>query len=88
LFANVVEVNVATLVPAFTPSIFHWYVGAVPPIVSVAVNVTEVTEKIVFELAAIDALAVRIELTVTVAFALKFCEQVVVVFVTETNVNV
>ena len=31
---------------------------------------------------------VTIGLTVTVAFALKFCEQVVVEFVTETNVSV
>jgi hypothetical protein len=52
------------------------------------VNVTDVPEQIVVAVAAIDKLAVRTGLTVTVAFALKFCEQVVAVFVTETNVNV
>jgi hypothetical protein len=52
------------------------------------VNVTEVPEQIVVAVAAIDTLAVRIGLTVTVASAFKFCEQVVVVFVTETNVSV
>ena len=88
LFANVVEVNVAAFVPALVPLTFHWYEGVVPPLVGVAVNVTEVPEQIVVAVAAIDTLAVRIGLTVTVAFALKFCEQVVVEFVTETNVNV
>jgi hypothetical protein len=71
-----------------TPFLIHWYEGEMPPFVGVTVNVTEVPEQIVVALAAIDTLALRTGLTVTVAFALKFCEQVVVVFVTETNVNV
>ena len=37
---SVVLVNVALLVPAFTPFTFHWYDGVLPPLVGVAVNVT------------------------------------------------
>jgi len=32
---------VLLLVPAFTPFTFHWYEGAAPPFVGVAVNVTD-----------------------------------------------
>src|SRR5436190_1764664 len=39
LFASEPDVNVAELVPAFTPFTCHWYVGVVPPLVGVAVNV-------------------------------------------------
>jgi hypothetical protein len=38
--ANVDEVKVLLLVPAFTPFTCHWYEGAVPPLTGVAVNVT------------------------------------------------
>ena len=34
------DVNVGLFVPTFTPSICHWYVGFVPPLVGVAVKVT------------------------------------------------
>jgi outer membrane protein W len=72
LFANAVEVNVAAFVPALVPLTFHWYEGVVPPFVGVAVNVTEVPEQIVVAVAAIDTLAVRIGLTVTVLVAVAF----------------
>ena len=39
---KVVVVKVEDVCPAtFTPLIFHWYVGVVPPLVGVAVKVTE-----------------------------------------------
>ena len=47
LFARVVEVKVVLLVPAFTPFTFHWYEGAAPPFVGVAVKVTLVPAQIV-----------------------------------------
>ena len=47
LLASVVEVKVALFVPAFVPFTFHWYAGAAPPFVGVAVNVTLVPEQIV-----------------------------------------
>ena len=45
---------------------YHWYVGAPPPFVGVAVKVTEVPEQTGFELAAIDTLAAKTEFTVMV----------------------
>ena len=54
--ANVLEVNVAEFDPTLLPLTFHWYVGAVPPFVGVAVNVTEVPEQMVVALAPIDTL--------------------------------
>jgi hypothetical protein len=66
VLANVVEVNVAEFVPTFVPFTFHWYEGAVPPFVGVAVNVTDVPAQIVVEPAAIETLAGKFELTVTV----------------------
>jgi hypothetical protein len=38
---SAVVVKVALLVPALVPSTFHWYDGVLPPLVGVAVNVTE-----------------------------------------------
>jgi len=35
------------LVPTFAPFIFHWYTGAAPPLVGVAVKVTDVPGHIV-----------------------------------------
>ena len=66
LFANAVEVNVAEFVPAFVPLIFHWYEGAVPPFVGVAVNVTDVPAQIVVALAEIETLAVKTGFTTIV----------------------
>jgi len=54
------------LVPTSIPFFFHWYEGVVPPFVGVAVNVTEVPEQIVVALAAIETLAGKLGLTVTV----------------------
>jgi hypothetical protein len=53
------------LVPTLAPLSFHWYVG-VPPLVGVAVNVTEVPEQIVEDEAAIETEGVTAELTVIV----------------------
>src|SRR6478736_9739072 len=39
---SVFVVNIGASVPAFTPLICHWYDGLVPPLVGVAVNVTDV----------------------------------------------
>ncbi len=47
LLVKVVDVKLALLVPAFTPFTFHWYEGLAPPLVGVAVNVTEVPVQIV-----------------------------------------
>ena len=49
------------------PFSFHWYVGVVPPLVGVAVNVTDVPAQIVDEgLAAMLTLAGRFGFTVIV----------------------
>jgi len=52
--------------PTFVPFFFHWYTGAVPPLVGVAVKVTEVPEQIVVADAPILALAGRSGFTVAV----------------------
>lgn len=39
-FVSALVVNVALLVPVFTPLIFHWYTGEAPALVVVAVNTT------------------------------------------------
>jgi hypothetical protein len=61
-----VVVYVALSLPTSEPFNFHWYEGALPPLVGVAVNVTEVPEQIVLSasLDAIDTLAVCTELIV------------------------
>ena len=64
LLFNAVVVNVALLVPAFTPFTFHWYAGVVPPLLAVALNVTLVPAQIVVALAEILTLAVNVGLTV------------------------
>src|SRR5688572_5754283 len=46
-FASVSGVKVLLFVPAFSPLIFHWYLGFVPPFSGVAVNVTEPSKQIV-----------------------------------------
>jgi hypothetical protein len=45
--ASVVLVKVALFVPAFIPFTFHWYAGVAPPLVGVAVKVTEAPAQIV-----------------------------------------
>jgi hypothetical protein len=49
-FVSVVVVNVLTelLLPTFKPFTLHWYNGDEPPLVGVAVNVTELPAQIVF----------------------------------------
>jgi len=66
VLANVVEVNVAEFVPEFVPLIFHWYEGAVPPFVGVAVNVTVVPAQMVVAVAAMETLAVKTGFTTMV----------------------
>jgi hypothetical protein len=70
-FASEVVVYVALLVPTSTLFFFHWYEGDDPPLVGVAVNVTEVPAQIV--LSASDELI----LTLTGKFAFTV---VVIVF--------
>ena len=41
---SVVVVYVALLVPTLVPLTFHWYAGALPPLVGVAVKVTDAPE--------------------------------------------
>lgn len=53
--------------PVFTPFSFHWYDGVVPPLVGVAVKVTDVPEQIVLPgFAAILTAGVRALVLVTV----------------------
>jgi tetrahydromethanopterin S-methyltransferase subunit E len=66
LLFSVVVVNVLLLVPALVPFTFHWYVGVVPPLVGVAVNVTLVPEHIVVADADTDTLAGKFGFTVMV----------------------
>ena len=51
---NVVVVKVGELVPAFTPLTCHWYDGLAPPLVGVAVKVTDPPSQMVVVLAAIE----------------------------------
>src|SRR5450756_2753176 len=63
--AKVDEVNTLLFVPAFTPFTIHWYVGVVPPLVGVAVKVTEPSEHIDTVVGVIDTDGVTLP-TVTV----------------------
>ena len=47
LLLRVVDENVGLFVPTFTPLTLHWYTGADPPLIAVAVKVTEVPGQIV-----------------------------------------
>jgi hypothetical protein len=66
LLLRAVEVKVALLVPAFIPLTFHWKVGAAPPFIGVAVNVTEVPGHIVVADAVTDTEGTTRSLTVMV----------------------
>ena len=59
-------VNEALFVPALIPFTFHWYAGVVPPLVGVAVKVTEIPEHTGFAEAPIDTLTGRFGFTVMV----------------------
>ncbi len=54
------------MVPTFTPFTCHWYAGVVPPLVGVAVYVTEVPEQTGFAEGAMDTLTGNVVLTVIV----------------------
>ena len=66
--ASVLDVNVAELVPAFTPLTCHWYVGVAPPLVGAAVKVMAFPEQIVVVVAVMVTDGVT-ELTVTMPVA-------------------
>ena len=63
LLFNVDVVNVLLFVPALAPFTNHWYCGAFPPLVGVAVNVTLVPAHIVVADADTDTLAGKFGLT-------------------------
>ena len=95
-FVIVVEVKVGLSVPAFTPLTLHWYDGAAPPLVGVAVNVTHEPEHIVepgftamltlagtigFTLTVVDAVVEQpFALTVTVYVAVEPGQTIMVAF--------
>ena len=54
------------MVPALVPLTFHWYAGVVPPLVGVAVKVTDVPAQTGFAPAATDTLTGDGGLTVMV----------------------
>jgi hypothetical protein len=67
LFAKVLLVYVVLFVPTLAPFFSHWYVGAEPPFVGVAVKITEVPEqmgKLLLEAIVIEG--VRLGLTTIV----------------------
>lgn len=66
LLFKVEELNVARLLPALMPFTFHWYEGAPPPLVGVAVKVTEVPAQIFVEEAEILTVGVALGVTVMV----------------------
>jgi hypothetical protein len=53
-FTRDVELNVEEFEPILEPFSFHWYEGVVPPLVGVAVKVTDVPGQIVVDDAAIE----------------------------------
>ena len=54
------------MAPWFTPFTFHWYAGVAPPLVGVAVKVTDVPAQTGFADAPIKTLTGRLGLTVIV----------------------
>jgi len=69
---SVVVEYVEVVAPEITvPFFFQTYAGVVPPLVGVAVKVTDVPGQIVVALAEIETLAVRIGLTVIVIVAVE-----------------
>jgi hypothetical protein len=64
--ARAAFVYVVILVPTLVPFNFHWYAGVAPPLVGVAVNVTEVPEQTGFAEAAILTLTGKFGLTTIV----------------------
>ena len=67
LAASAALVYVVLLEPTLAPFSFHWYTGVVPPLVGVAVKVTEVPAQMVVPgLAAMLTLTGRFGLTVIV----------------------
>lgn len=66
LLAKVELVKVALFVPTFEPLTFHWYTGLEPPLLAVAVKVTDVPAQIDVAEAAIDTVGVTAVPTVIV----------------------
>ena len=62
----VVKVFEAVLLPTLLPLTRHWYKGEVPPLIGVAVNVTELPAQIVLSASSetIDTVGVKLGLTV------------------------
>lgn len=58
LLANAEDEYVLELVPAFIPFTFHWYDGVVPPLVGVAVNVTDIPAQMLVAVALTDTAGV------------------------------
>ena len=77
--ASVVLVNVLLLVPTVNPLIRHWYVGVVPPLVVVAVNVTGIPEQMLELVAAILTVGVTEPVTLIVELALSLLALISVV---------
>ena len=48
------------MLPTFTPFLFHWYTGVVPPFVLPAVKVREVAGQIVVEVVAIAMVGIMV----------------------------
>jgi hypothetical protein len=76
-FVRVVEVKVGLSVPVFTPLTLHWYDGAAPPFVGVAVKVTLAPEQIEVWLATTDTDGVTLAFTDIVTGALVAVGEVV-----------
>ncbi len=67
LLTNVVDVQVDEVSPLMAVApLYHWYAGTVPPLVGVAVNVTEDPAQIEFAVAKILTEAIKFALTVIV----------------------
>ena len=75
-FAGVYE-YVVLLAPTFVPFTVHWYAGVIPPLVGVAVNVTDVPAQILFAEGDIETEAVTFGFTVMTAVPLILLWQVV-----------
>src|SRR5688572_14745147 len=68
LVVQLLLVNVLLLPPKAAPFSFHWYTGALPPLVGVAVNVTGVPAHAVVADAAMETEGVTAALVITTSF--------------------
>src|SRR5438034_698321 len=99
LLASELDVNVGEFVPSFTPFTCHWYVGVVPPLVGVAVNVMLLPAQIEVDEALIETdgvtelvvIVITLLVAVDVAAQLAFDVMMTVIwslFESEPDVNV